>query len=852
MGQLLATIRHRPAPLIGTFVALTLAAMLITMTAIFLGTGLTLSVPAQQLAGTAVIVTGKPNVSILAGSGQNIELDVVSLPVFRRVPVGLADRLASVPGVASAIPNLSFHVALESASGSVTTGTTANPIEAHGWSSAPLTPFHLSSGHLPITTSDIVVGQGLAASTGLGLGSVVHLTGQDLPPFHVVGIASSPARNPTENWTVFLSDSEAASLYGHPGQADLIGIVARLGVPTGTLAKSVQDTLTGSGLTVVSGSRIGNAEILTVGLDRLGLIQLVEQAGIDILMIAFFVVAGTVALSVAMRWRNLALLRAVGATPGQVARMITLELAVLGTLAGVVGYFPAVWLSKWALSGLAGHQLLPPSPHAWTSPWVVFIAAGAGILVAEIAGFVSARRVSRIRPAAALLEATVEPRLIHPVRLLLGLCALGGGAALCTLMLVANLSVALVDMFAIFTGLLFLTAIALLGPVLVRVAELLARLPVLLLSGVGGRLALADIRRRPRRIATAVSFVVFGVSFVGANYFINVTLAHGIVVQGRERLVADAAVSAPGPGLASGALPVIAAQPGVSTAVGLTPTTVIIPDPGNAAAFAEAVTPGPLGDVLNLQVASGSFDHFGPGDIALSKTVVGPISVDVHVGDSITTYLADGTRYRAKVVAIYSHSLGFADALVPAGAAGGGHFGSTTMAEVLVRGAPGEAQTTLSNELEGLSGRFAGLNVASRSVVNAQAQQYTSDENYENNGFLGLIALLAVVALVNTLVMATVERRGAFGLLRRIGATTRQLLSMTFWETLIIAVTGVVLGVAVGSASAIVVSKSLADTWMPYLTWPPMVAIGALAVGLTFVAILVPTMWLLSAPIREE
>ena len=306
-----------------------------------------------------------------------------------------------------------------------------------------------------------------------------------------------------------------------------------------------------------------------------------------------------------------------------------------------------------------------------------------------------------------------------------------------------------------------MTAIALLGPVLVRVAELLARLPVLLLSGVGGRLALADIRRRPRRIATAVSFVAFGVSFVGANYFINVTLAHGIVVEGRERLVADAAVSAPGPGLASGALQEIAAQPGVSTAVGLTPTTVFIPDPGNDSAFGEAVTPGPLGEVLNLRVASGSLDHFGPGDIALSKTVVGPTAVDTHVGDTITTFLADGTRYRAKVVAIYSHSLGFADALVPAGAAGGGHFGSTTMAEVLVRGAPGEAQTTLSNELEGLSGRFAGLNVASRSVVNAQAQQYTSDENYENNGFLGLIALLAVVALVNTLVMATVERRGA-------------------------------------------------------------------------------------------
>jgi putative ABC transport system permease protein len=852
MGQLLATLRHRPAPLIGTFVALTLAAMLITMTAIFLGTGLTLSVPAQQLAATSVIVTGKPTVSLLAGSGENIELDTISLPAFRRVSVALANHLASVPGVASAIPNLSFQVALESANRGIATGTAANPIEAHGWASAPLTPFRLSSGDVPVTSSDIVLGAGLATSMRVGLGSVVYFTGQDLPPLHVVGIAGSPEHNPTDNWTAFFSDAEAASLYGHPGQADLVGIVAQPGVPAVTLANRVRATLAGSGLTVVSKSRIGNAENLTVGLDRLGLIQLVEQAGIDILMIAFFVVAGTVALSVAMRWRNLALLRAVGATPGQVGHMISLELAVLGALAGLVGYLPAVWLAKWALRGLAGHQLLPPSPHAWTSPWVVSIAAGAGILVAEIAGFVSVRRVSRIRPAAALLEATVEPRLIHPLRLVLGLLALGGGAALCILMLVANLSVTLVDMFAIFTGLLFLTAVALLGPVLVRVAELLARLPVLLLSGVGGRLALADIRRRPRRIATAVSFVVFGVSFVGANYFINVTIAHGIVVEGRERLVADAAVSAPGPGLAPGALAAIAAEPGVTTAVGLTPTTVIIPDPGNDAAFSEAVTRGPLGDVLNLRVVSGSLEHFGPGDIALSKTVVGPISLDTHVGDAITTYLADGTRYRAKVVAIYSHSLGFADALVPARAAGGGHFGSTSMAEVLVRGAPGVTPTTLSNELAGLSGRFAGLDVASRSVVNAQAQQYTNDENYENNGFLALIALLAIVALVNTLVMATVERRGAFGLLRRVGATTRQLLSMTMWETLIIAVTGVLLGVAVGAASAIVVSKSLADTWIPYLTWLPMVTIVAIALGLTFVAILAPTTWLLSSQVREE
>jgi hypothetical protein len=38
---------------------------------------------------------------------------------------------------------------------------------------------------------------------------------------------------------------------------------------------------------------------------------------------------------------------------------------------------------------------------------------------------------------------------------------------------------------------------------------------------------------------------------------------------------------------------------------------------------------------------------------------------------------------------------------------------------------------------------------------------------------------------------------------------------------------------------------------MPYPTWPPMVAIGVTVVALTFVSILVPTIWLLASPIRD-
>jgi len=159
---------------------------------------------------------------------------------------------------------------------------------------------------------------------------------------------------------------------------------------------------------------------------------------------------------------------------------------------------------------------------------------------------------------------------------------------------------------------------------------------------------------------------------------------------------------------------------------------------------------------------------------------------------------------------------------------------------------------TLSSELAPLAARFPGLTVASRNVVNAQAQASLVRQSYSNNLYLGVIVLLAAVALVNTLVMATVERRGALFLLRRVGATTRQLPSRTIRQTVILDLTGLILAVAAGAAPAIVMSKQLAGTWMPYLTWPPMAVIGATVIGLTILAILAPTLWLLAAPIRAE
>jgi putative ABC transport system permease protein len=390
-----------------------------------------------------------------------------------------------------------------------------------------------------------------------------------------------------------------------------------------------------------------------------------------------------------------------------------------------------------------------------------------------------------------------------------------------------------------------MAALALLGPLLVAAAELLLRLPVRAVSRVGGRLALAELRATPRRVTAAVVSVAIAVAFVGVVSAIDATEQHVSVVQGRQQLIADAVVRAPGPGLSPGALAAIATTPGVSTAIGTTSTGVFVPDPGNDLTDGELVSPGPLDAVLDLRVVAGTFRHFGPGDIALSRLQAGNGAVGAHIGERITAYLADGTPYRATVTAIYFRSFGFGDVIMPSSAAGAGHD-KAPLTDVLVRADPTATSQEFISGLQSLAARFPGLEVAPRSVVNAEESSSDAQNSYANNLILGVLSVLAGVALVNTLVMAVADRRDSLRLLRRLGTTHRQLITMTAWQAVLLGLLGLVLGAAVGAPSLIVVTEAISGSWMPYLTWHLVLAIAAVVMAVTGASTLAPTACLLA------
>src|SRR3954467_4820528 len=329
------TARKRIGTFAGALVAFAMSAVLVMAGGMLLLAALDNHPPVERYAATAAVVAGHQDVGP--------DHDVI-LSERARVNEALVARLAAVPGVRAAIGDLSVPARLGGRSG-----------EAHGWSSAALTPYRLSAGRPPASADEVVTGYESRLGAQLRLAST-----EAVRTVTVVGIARPHRSYSGPAAAIFVSDAEAARLAGHPGRVDAIGILAGPGFDAERLHAAAGDaavlTGDGRGKAEAPGRREGRTRLMAVA---------ASFAGLGI-FIAIFVVAGTMALTIQQRENEIALLRAVAATPGQVRRMICWEatiVALVGSAAGVV--FGAA-LGRAIAHGLVRHGIAPPD-YAVTS-----------------------------------------------------------------------------------------------------------------------------------------------------------------------------------------------------------------------------------------------------------------------------------------------------------------------------------------------------------------------------------------------------------------------------------------------------------------------------------------------------
>ncbi|MFE9890246.1 ABC transporter permease [Streptomyces scopuliridis] len=827
-------VRFKPASFAGTFLALLMSAMIVSACGILLETGLRASVPPERYAKAPVVAAADQYVRVPSGSGEDREEEATPLPDTARVDAGLAAKAAKAPGAATAVPDFTFPVrAADEGAGS---GARELPVPggvltAHGWGSHAFTGTALTTGSAP-REGEVVLDAGTARAAKAAVGDTVALqTAAGQRDFRIAGVAKAGPADTTRNTgaagaIAWFADAQAPTLAGHPGKADAIAVLAKHGTDADALAGSVRKALAGSGAEVHLGDDRGAVEDPGLGYAKETLFGIGGSFGGIAAIVAIFTAAGTVALSVSQRAREFALLRAVGATPRQIRRAVASEALLVAPLAGIVGCLPGIGLAHWWFGQLQDRGAIPEAVRVHVSWIPLLVAVGAGLLTALAAGWMAGRRPAKIKPGQALTEASVERLRPGVIRTVLGIGALVGGGFLTGL----SAGSAGDDAAGAALGvvMLFMLAVALLGPLVARLSAGLFGLP-LRGAGPAAELAAANSRTNARRLASAITPLVLAMAFASTLVFMHTSENHAADKQLRAGITADHVVTHPA-GLPVDAAAHAARAPGVDAAVGLLNTQVLVPvGSGEFKSLRGSATQGVTGSgaelakVQDLDVREGSLHQLGKGRIAIDKTLA--ISADAGVGDRLPLYLPDGTKARPEIVAVYGRGLGLATVTMDR-ASLAGHVTSGFDSTLLVRGGSEKSLTALG-EVTDASG------YATEQNLDAKLGAWT------NNTMAAVLGGFAAIAAVNTLVMTVLDRRRELGTLRLVGSTRRQVLTMLRWEGLLVSAVGVVLGSAIAAATLIPMMRGMTGEG-PYV--PPLVygSFAAAAGGLALLAVTLP------------
>src|SRR4051812_20701820 len=830
----LQTLRARGGTLAGAFVAIWLAVTLACATGLLMAGAL--GAPgAGRLSAADAVVRADPTVTI--GRGEDAEdLDAAPAP---RLPAATVERAAAVPGVARAIGDVAFAAGAWDAGGRHLAAAHADRLVGHGWDSAALTPFRLPAGRAPAGPRDVV------ADTRLGtrVGAVLRIvTPNGEARYRVSGLADSAGAGDESQAAVFFTPAAAAKLSGTPGRVNAVGVVAAHGTSLAQLRGSLRARL-GSRVDVLDRAHAADADAGDpTAADRAGLIAIFGALGGIAGAVALFVVAGTFALAIAQRRRETAVLRALGATPRQVRRLIAGEALLVSLVAGGLGLLAGRPLANAIVAALADHGVVGPAFAPAHSPIPLAAALGMGVLIAQVAVAAAARRAGRIPPADALREVAIEHPRPGVVRVLSGVACLAGGAAMSVLF-----SGYWAMAFAVLAGILLAMGVGLLGRWLLGVpaAALAAPLRRLGASGLLASTGLAANRWRTAALATPIVLVAM---LAGTQ---------GIVETSNERnteAVTAARVHAPrvlvgtaGAPLPAGTAAAVARLDGVRAATGVLPTEVY-PVARGLRDQSPWVAAGASGTgstaTFDARVVRGSLGRVRGDAVAVSRVFAA--GGGLRIGDAVRVRMADTAPATPRVAALHDRAPGRRGGLPRPSAARPGGLGAVLPA----RGSPGRPAPVRPDTGVFVAGGAGGVRSLSRyaaarpGVRMLDRREYLDTVRASNvDGQWGvwlvvaLAAAFAMLALVNTAAMSTTERRDELATIRLLGGTAGHVTRMVVLEMVPTVVAALGAGAAIVAVAVAGVPRGL--TGLPLSV--PLEVTGGLTTGAAFLGLLTAT-----------
>jgi putative ABC transport system permease protein len=748
-------------------------------------------------ANTAVEVRGTEPFSVSANEG-----DTPRLPV----PTSLLPVVRAVDGVSAAVGDVSGYAKLLKRNGKPY-GSGQAPALGLNYDSNPQTsPFSLREGSAPAGPSQVALDATTAEKTGYGPGDgVTVLLREGRKSFTVSGVFGFGENDNLAGATVLaFEQATAQTLIGNPGEYQVIRLAAADGVSQTQLRDRVSKVLP-KGTEAVTGKQAADENAGSIK-DALGFFNtfLLVFAGVA-LFVGAFLIFNTFTILIAQRQRELALLRALGASRAQVVRSVLVEAVVVGLIASAIGIGVGIGVAiglQALLRAFGGD--LPQGPLVVTTS-TVLVCFAVGIVITCIAALLPALKASAVPPVAAMRDAVVgEPSLRRGTILGAILLALGVGA----IALGLNGSLAVLGVGA----LLCFLAIAALSALFARPAAALLGIPFK--RGVPGRLGRLNAMRNPRRTSTTAAALMIGLALVSMVSILGASAKASIDKIIKGAVGADLVVQQTQgfEGFPAAVAKTVAALPEVTDidVLRFEPAKV-----GEQVTFITAVPAKSVGTSLLLTKKKGSLE-LTKGVLLVSEGEAD--ARNLKVAQNVTVTFSKGTQRTFRVGGIYDDNQLIGPYLFDESAAT--DFASKLDGVVLVTAAPGVSGAALSKAVV--------TAIAPYPTVDAQsADDFAADVAGQIDVVIAIISvllllsvLIAVLGIVNTLALAVIERTRELGLLRAVGLARRQTRRMVTVEAVIVSVFGALLGIAVGSAFGVTLQRALIDDGITELRFP--------------------------------
>lgn len=590
----------------------------------------------------------------------------------------------------------------------------------------------------------------------------------------------------------------AQRLLSKEGVVDEVDVMAEDGVSVSELRDRIADVLP-DGVEALTGEQVA-ADGTEAVRDSMGVFTTIMLvfAGVSV-FVGSFVIWNTFNVLVAQRRREVALLRAVGATRRQVLAGVLIEAAVVGLVAGGIGLVLGVGLAAGVRALLETIGVEMPTTTPAIEARTVVAALAVGLLVTMVAAVAPAWAATRVAPMEALRNVVPASGGVGRTRLVAGWGITGFGLAA----LVACAVVGDQRWATVLATLVTFVGLVVAGPTLARgMARLADRGP----RGNAWRMASRNIARNSQRAAASALALTIGLTVVAAVTVTAASLKESVseAVSGGNRSDLILEPAGAGIGLSPSVADLLRARDDVTDVVELRESAAQVE--GRSTLVTALDTVG-LERVIDLGVESGSLDDLEPGTMVISTKAAADLGLGV--GDRATVTFPETGDTTMEVVGTFSKGSLINASYVMTLPDFTANVTSPLDGAILMNSTPGADPARAKAAIQAALHDYPNVTVNDPGDITQKAQDSVDQLLGIVTAMLLLAVVVAILGIVNTLVLSVVERTRELGLLRAVGGTRRQVRTVVRRESVLISLLGAISGIVLGVVAGIALSRAL-------------------------------------------